>query len=444
MSRRTPSSVAPTPPTLWARARGLRGDLNASIVVFLLGLPLALGISLTAGAPLSAGLIAATVGGLIPGLIGRIPLQISGPAVGVTLVAAPVGFTYGFEALCWVTCSAGLLQLALSRLHFARVARMFPTVVLHGMLAGVGISIVVSQALVLLEARPGRTPLQSLRILPAALGNSSLDPLLVAGTTWLLSFLWQRLPFRRLLPAALVAIAGTAGLTAWMGWQVRMVTLPMALWSQGPQGWPELPWLALAANAAGLALMASLYTVLCAMALAPANAPTAVRDLDRELVAQGAANMVSGALGGLPVTGVLARSVANITAGATGRTANFLHGIWLLLSMALGAAWMQVIPLASLAALFMVVGASLVKPAELRAAPTAWPGAGVPSGRRGRGGGEPARRLGGGRGRIPGQSPPERSDGDQPRARTGLNPGAVYLAIACSRPKSNGRRLWQL
>ncbi|TDE18814.1 bifunctional SulP family inorganic anion transporter/carbonic anhydrase [Actinomadura sp. 6K520] len=349
----------------------LRRDVLASFVVFLVAIPLSLGIAVASGAPVAAGLIAAVVGGVVAGLIGGSPLQVSGPAAGLTVIVAELVQTYGWRATCTITLLGGLLQIALGASKVARTALAVSPAVVHGMLAGVGVVLVLAQVHVVLGGSPQHSALHNLGELPGQLAAPHTHPALLGALTVLVLLFWTRLPSAgplRLIPGPLPAIA-LATLTAWsLGWDVRRVELPDSLFG----GWdapvlPEGPPAGIAGAVVSVALVAAVESLLCSVAVdrrRPAGVPRA--DLDRDLLGQGAGNAVSGFLGGLPIAGVIVRSTANMEAGARSRASTVLHGVWVLvLALSCGPAIEQV-PLPALAALLIVLGVKLIDTARIR------------------------------------------------------------------------------
>ncbi|MFD0688980.1 SulP family inorganic anion transporter [Actinomadura fibrosa] len=354
----------------------LRRDLLASFVVFLVAIPLSLGIAVASGAPVAAGLVAAIVGGVVAGLAGGSPLQVSGPAAGLTVIVAQLVQTYGWRATCTITLLGGLLQLALGASRVARTALAVSPAVVHGMLAGVGAVLVLAQVHVLLGGSPQQSALANLRELPRQVLHPHTHPALIGGLTVLALAGWSRLPrgrgrlgaALRLVPAPLPAVA-LATLAAWsLGWHARRVDLPgtlLAGWSAPvlPHGSPA----AIVGAVVSVGLVAAVESLLCSVAVdrrRPPGVPPA--DLDRELLGQGAANAVSGLLGGLPVAGVIVRSTANLEAGACTRASAVLHGVWVLvLALSCGPVIEQV-PLSALAALLVVLGVRLMDTARVR------------------------------------------------------------------------------
>ncbi|MFB0616089.1 SulP family inorganic anion transporter [Streptomyces sp. AGS-58] len=352
-------------------------DLSAAVAVFLIALPLSLGIALATGAPLQAGLVAAAVGGVVAGRLGGCPLQVSGPAAGLTVVTADLIHRYGWRATCGITVLAGLAQIGLGRLRVARGALAVSPAVVHGMLAGIGITIAVAQLHIVLGGTPDSSVLANLRALPAQLAG--LHPAAVAMSVLTLALLlgWPRLPGRagrllRKVPAALVAVSGAGATAALTGLSLPRVDLPS--WhSHALAGLPEGPVSGIIAAVLTTTLVCSVQSLLGAVAVdklvasrpGPHTRPGR-SDLDRELLGQGAANLISGALGGLPVAGVAVRSTANVRAGAVSRNSTMLHGVLVVAAALLMAPVLEEIPLASLAALVMAVGIQMVSPHHIR------------------------------------------------------------------------------
>ncbi|GGV55203.1 transporter [Streptomyces longisporoflavus] len=352
-------------------------DVSASIAVFLIALPLSLGIALATGAPLQAGLVAAAVGGVVVGRLGGSPLQVSGPAAGLTVVTADLIHRYGWQTTCAITVLAGLTQLALGCLHVARSALAVSPAVVHGMLAGIGVAIAVAQLRIVLGGTPQSVVLDNLRALPAQLADLHPATLSISALTLAILLLWPRIPGRagkaaRVVPAPLVSVAAATAVAAFAGLSVTKVELPS--WrSHALAGLPEGPVLGIVAAVLTITLVCSVQSLLGAVAvdkLVSGRSEPLVggnrSDLDRELLGQGAANAVSGALGGLPVAGVAVRSVANVRAGAVSRNSTMLHGVWVVVAALLMVPVLELIPLAALAALVMAVGIQMVNLNHIR------------------------------------------------------------------------------
>ncbi|MFJ7047133.1 SulP family inorganic anion transporter [Streptomyces sp. NPDC101112] len=362
-----------SPPEGPRRFRVAGADVSASIAVFLIALPLSLGIALATGAPLQAGLVAAAVGGLVAGRLGGSPLQVSGPAAGLTVVTADLIHQYGWRTTCAVTVLAGLSQLGLAQLRVARSALAVSPAIVHGMLAGIGVTIAVAQLHIVLGGTPQSAVLDNVGALPAQLAHLHPAAVSMSALTLALLFAWPRLPGpvgRRLrcVPAALVAVAGATAAAALAGLSLPKVELPS--WrSHALAGLPEGPALGLVAAVLTTTLVCSVQSLLGAVAmdkLAAGRTDVRRSDLDRELRGQGAANVISGALGGLPIAGVAVRSTANVRAGAVSRNSTMLHGVWVVAAALFLVPALELIPLASLAALVMAVGLQMVSLHHIR------------------------------------------------------------------------------
>lgn len=366
-----------SPPPTRPRHRIAGADVSASIAVFLIALPLSLGIALATGAPLQAGLVAAAVGGIVVGYLGGTPLQVSGPAAGLTVVTAELIQRYGWRTTCAITVLAGLAQLGLGFVRVARSALAVSPAIVHGMLAGIGVTIAVAQLHIVLGGIPHSSVLDNMRELPAQLAGVHAAALSVSALTLALLLAWPRIPGRmggllRRVPAPLVAVAGASTAASFAGLSLPKVDLPS--WSSHAlAGLPEGPVLGLVAAVLTITLVCSVQSLLGAVAVdklvatrPELSARVGRSDLDRELLGQGAANVVSGVLGGLPVAGVAVRSSANVQAGAVSRNSTMLHGVLVVVAALLMVPILELIPLASLAALVMAVGIQMVSLHHIR------------------------------------------------------------------------------
>lgn len=348
----------------------VRHDLPASIVVFLVALPLSLGIAVASGAPLMAGLIAAIVGGIVAGAIGGSPLLASGPAAGLTVVVAQMIATFGWKTTAAITVGAGILQIVLGLSRIATAALAISPIVVHAMLAGIGLTIAIQQLHVLLGGSSSPGVWDNLITLPAALGAARPADVLVGVAVITIMLAWKYLPAPvRKVPGALAAILAATVLSLLAPLSVERLDMSGSLFDA--IGLPELPdssmWLAFIGGVLTVALIASVESLLSAVAVDKMhNGPRS--DLNREMIGQGAANTVSGMLGGLPVTGVIVRSATNVTAGARTRASTILHGVWVLVFTVFFATGIQQIPRAALAGLLIVIGIQLVKIAHVRLA----------------------------------------------------------------------------
>ncbi|TYB56036.1 carbonic anhydrase [Nonomuraea sp. PA05] len=346
--------------------RTLRYDLPASLVVFLIAVPLSLGIAMAAGAPLAAGLIAAAVGGIVVGLLGGSAVVVSGPTASLTVVVAGLVHTYGWRATCVITILAGAVQVLLGVFRVARAALAVSPAVVHGMLAGVGIIIALSQLHVVLGGSPQHSALANLIQLPGQIIDMHGHKVMVGVLTVTVMLVWGRLPQHiRAIPAPLAALLVAAG-TAWVfGWNVTRIDLTGAITAWAPPELPRGDWHDVVGGMLLIALLAGAESLLCCVAIDGQHTGRRA-DLDRELSGQGLANVASGLLGGLPVAGVIVRSTTNVRAGARSHWSAVLHGVWVLIfALCLGGT-IQLIPMEALAALLVFIGIRTISLGHVR------------------------------------------------------------------------------
>jgi MFS superfamily sulfate permease-like transporter len=353
-------------------------DLPASLVVFLVALPLCMGIAIASGLPPGKGLLTGIVGGLVVGFLAGSPLQVSGPAAGLAVLVFEIVQQEGIAALGIILMLAGALQMIAGGLRLGGWFRAVSPAVVHGMLAGIGILIVLGQVHVLLDGTPLSNGAANLLAIPGAfigvmpLDGIGTDAALATGvTTIAVMLLWERLRPRRLwlVPSALVGIGAGVGLVMLLDLQVRRVDVPAAIWDSMTlptrAGLGDLGTLSTWLFALTIAFVASAETLLSAAAVDRMH--NGVRtNYDRELAAQGVGNLLCGVLGTLPMTGVIVRSSANVHAGAQTRWSAVLHGAWLLACVALLPGLLRQIPTASLAGVLLVVGWRLVSVRHVR------------------------------------------------------------------------------
>ncbi|GAA1309604.1 carbonic anhydrase [Planotetraspora silvatica] len=352
----TQSSQA-SPQRYWRSV--LQHDVPASLVVFLVAVPLSLGIAVASGAPIAAGLVAAVVGGVVAGALGGSVVQVSGPAAGLSLVVAELVHTYGWRATCMITLLAGLLQLLLGAFRVAKAALGVSPAVVHGMLAGVGVVIALSQLHIVLGGKSQSSALENILELPSQIVNNHSHAVMVGILTIGILVVWARVPRLRVVPAPLAALIIAAMTAAVLGWDLTRVDLSGGFSSLESPLLPQGDWHAIAGAVVLVALLAGVESLLtCVASNRQHDGPRA--DLDRELAAQGVANVVSGALGGMPVSGVVVRTTTNVRAGARSRWSTVLHGVWVLLFTAAFAWMIALIPLEALAALLLFIGVQMV------------------------------------------------------------------------------------
>jgi len=350
------------PPRRWRSALdNLRHDVPASLVVFLVAVPLSLGIALASGAPIVAGLIAAIVGGVVAGALGGSPMQVSGPAAGLTVIMAETIHEFGWAATCAITVLAGALQILLGLSRIARAALALSPAIVHGMLAGIGITIVLAQLHIVLGGSAQSSPIDNLVELPEQVVDAHGPATVIGLITIAILLAWGKLPAAvRKVPGPLAAIVAVTALSLLANFDVSRVDVPdNALDIHFVPQLPDAGWFDFGVAVVTIALVASVESLLSAVAVDKMHTGTRA-NLNRELIGQGAGNMASGALGGLPITGVIVRSSTNVHSGARTRASAILHGLWVLLFVAVLAGLLRNIPLAALAGLLVHVGAKLV------------------------------------------------------------------------------------
>ncbi|WP_194824479.1 SulP family inorganic anion transporter [Nocardia sp. XZ_19_231] len=346
----------------------LRHDLPASIVVFLVALPLSLGIAVASGAPIAAGLVAAVIGGVVVGLLGGSALQVSGPAAGLTVVVAESIAQFGWRVTCFIVVAAGVLQILFGLSRIARAALAVAPVVVHAMLAGIGITIALQQVHVLLGGSSHSTALRNLTELPGQMLSLHGGDALVGAVVIAVMLGWKYVPPKlRAVPGPLIAVLVGTVLSLGLP-DIERIALSGSVFDA--LGLPELPsgnWSAVAMMVLTIALIASVESLLSAVAVDKMH--TGPRTgFDRELIGQGTANVISGLAGGLPITGVIVRSATNVQAGARTRASAVMHGLWILLFSVALVGLVEQIPKAALAGLLIVIGMQLVKLAHIRLA----------------------------------------------------------------------------
>ncbi|UNO43515.1 SulP family inorganic anion transporter [Streptomyces sp. MST-110588] len=351
----------------------LRRDLLASLVVFLVALPLCVGVAVASGVPAELGLITGIVGGLVVGAMPGSALQVSGPAAGLTVLVFEAVQEFGLTALGALVLAAGLIQLALGFLRFGRFFRAISVAVVQGMLAGIGLVLLFGQLYTMAGVAQSRSGLEKITGVPRLAAEivtdgAALTAFAVGAGTVAVLVLWKKLPRRvQVVPAPLAAVALATLVTAVAGLavpRVRVQGLLAAIQPPGVSDFASLTSLAAVGTVLAFALIASAESLFSAAAVDRMHDGPRT-DYDKELMAQGVGNTVCGVLGALPMTAVIVRSSANVQAGAKTALSRFLHGAWLLLFAALLPAAIGVIPLAALAGVLVHAGCKLIPVKEL-------------------------------------------------------------------------------
>lgn len=372
--------------------RHLKDDIPAGIVVFLVALPLCLGIALASGAPLFSGLIAGLVGGLLVSWLSGSQLCVSGPAAGLTVIVFNAIATLGsFQGLLVACVLAGIIQLALGYLRAGIIGAFFPSAVIEGMLAAIGLILIIKQIPHATgyhtsyegdESYMKETARSSFMELVDAFGGISPGSVVISGVALLLLILWGTSWFKqqkllKLIPGPLIVVLWGLGYNlaaaqfapAWAVRAEHLVSLPVPEKTTDFFNnfmFPDFSYLAnpqVYVVAITIAIIASLETLLSLEATDKLDPLKRIAPTNRELKAQGIGNIISGLLGGLPMTAVIVRSAANINAGGQTRIACFTHGVFLLLSIMYLAYYLNYIPLPCLAAILLHTGYKLANPA---------------------------------------------------------------------------------
>ena len=374
--------------------KSLKSDLPSSLVVFLVALPLCLGIALASGAPLFSGIISGIVGGIVVGALSGSPLGVSGPAAGLAVIVLSAIQELGsFEVFLFAVVIAGVIQFLLGVAKAGVIGYYFPSSVIKGMLSGIGIIIILKQIPHAFgyDADP-EGDLEFLQVdghntfseLFYMIDRISPGAMIIAFLSLAILILWEQ-PFMKkisifkLVQGPLVAVVVGIVLNLFFQDSVKyglhseqVVNIPVSDSLQGFFGQFTFPDFSQWNNpliyitAITIAVVASLETLLCVEATDKLDPQKRITPTNRELLAQGAGNVLSGFIGGLPVTQVIVRSSANIQSGGKSKLSAIFHGILLLISAMVIPHVLNLIPLASLAAILLMVGYKLAKPSVFR------------------------------------------------------------------------------
>lgn len=371
--------------------KNLRNDLPSGLVVFLVALPLCLGVALASGAPLFSGIIAGIAGGVVVGLLSGSALSVSGPAAGLTtIVLASIEKMGTFEAFLTAVVLAGAFQLILGFLRAGSIGNYFPSAVIKGMLAAIGLILILKQIPHAFgydkDFEGDESFLQpdgenTFTELVQAFNYMNPGAIIICLVSLAILICWdmpfiKRFKYASLIPAPLLVVAIGLLLNEWFKFSLpgflitteHLVSLPVAANAGEFISQFKLPdfssilskdvWIV----AATIAIVASLETLLSLEAVDKLDPYKRNSPQNQELKAQGVGNMISGLLGGLPVTAVIVRSSANVSSGAKTKASAVTHGVLLLITVMLIPGLLNKIPLASLAAILLMVGYKLIKP----------------------------------------------------------------------------------
>ncbi len=355
----------------------LSRDLVASLVVFLVAMPLCMGIAIASGVPPERGLVTGIIGGIVAGALAGSPLQVSGPAAGLAVIVFEIVRNQGLAALGPILILAGIVQVAAGAARLGQWFRAISPAVVHGMLAGIGVLIVLGQLHVMFDRSPKSHGVDNLAAIPEAF--ISLTPTLgqteaafIIGVATIASMLlWDKYkPAKlRMIPGALLGVVIATFLAQFFALDVKRVVVPESI--VGALAFPTADALGMMftptviTTAIAIAFIASAETLLSAAAVDRMHNGVRTK-YNKELVAQGVGNALCGFVGALPMTGVIVRSSANVQAGAATRASTIFHGVWILGFVALLPWLMRMIPMASLAGILVVTGWRLISLKHVR------------------------------------------------------------------------------
>ncbi|MFC9126848.1 SulP family inorganic anion transporter [Streptomyces sp. NPDC057099] len=347
-------------------------DITASLVVFLVALPLCIGVAVASGVPAELGIISGVIGGLVVGAVKGSTLQVSGPAAGLAALVADTVADVGVAMLGVIVLFAGILQIVLGLVKLGRMFQATSVAVVQGMLAGIGVPLMFSQAYPMADAKAPGTAIENMAGIPGLLAGVLTNPQAMIATllgivTIVLSFVWKKMPGPAgKIPAALVAVGIGVVVAALPGVDVKTLQVGNLLASVNLPGAEQFGALtdgAIITAILTFTVIASAESLFTAAAVDRMHSGPRTR-YNTELVAQGVGNTVAGVLGALPITAVVARSSANVQAGAKTRLSRTLHGLWLLAFALLLPQVLALIPISVLAGVLVHSGWKLFAPAE--------------------------------------------------------------------------------
>lgn len=365
-----PSQGRPPPPKDWlpGLAQNGKNDVVSGFIIFLIALPLCLAIAEASGAPPIAGIISGIVAGTLANLLSGSYVTINGPAAGMIVIVVGAVTELGFAQALAVGVVAGGIQVALGFLKAGKLTGFFPLSVVHGMLAGIGLIIMAGQIHIALgRPNPGEHGYHILTSIPPSFANLVGATALVGLAAVVVMIVWPMLgPVAKVVPAPLVAVVVGTGIALANG-AGPTLDLGGGLLEgfTGPDfseilSGPAIKWIVL------YVFVASLESLLTAEAVDKLDPYQRRSNMNRELLGKGVGNMVSSAIGGLPMIAEVVRSKANILTGARTRWSNFFHGVFLALFVLAAPGALELIPNAALAGVLLVVGFKLAHPNDFR------------------------------------------------------------------------------
>ncbi|MEI7474993.1 MAG: SulP family inorganic anion transporter [bacterium] len=343
-------------------------DFFASIVVFLVALPLCLGVALASGFSVGAGIISGIIGGIIVGSIAGCPLQVSGPSAGLILISYELIHTYGFEKFAVIVFAAGIIQGAFGLLGLGQWFRAVSPAIINGMLSGIGLSILFSQFYVMIDKSPTGNPLSNILSIPATIIHIGHTDQVLAALIGILTIgiiiIWNYIPAKmKFIPSALVAVIIAVLLSTSLHLPVKYLSISENIFkSVRLLNIYDLSCLLdykIIIATLSIAFIASAETLIAASAIDKMSSVNKT-NYNREILAQGVGNILAGLLGLPPLTGVMARSATNVQSGAMTRASVIIHGLWLLLFIIFLPNVLKLIPTSCLAAILVYTGYKLL------------------------------------------------------------------------------------
>jgi carbonic anhydrase len=367
------------------KVKNILSDLSASVVVFVVALPLCLGVALASGAPLLSGVLAGVIGGVVVGLISGSHTSVSGPAAGLAaVVLSSIAAMGGFEAFLSAVVLAGVLQILLGLVGLGGIVKFIPESVIKGLLAAIGCILILKQIPQVLGLKDdvlddlsffqvnGKNTFSQLW---SAFAEADAKIVFIGVVSLSVLIYWDTIKPARLakVPVSLLVVLMGVGIQQGYHYFIPALSMP----AEALVGMPDVSLESIANDwkfpstadwlrpqvwlvAVTLAIIASLETLLNLEAVDQSDPEKRHSPPKRELLAQGAGNVLAGLLGAIPITSVIVRSSVNVQSGNATKWSAILHGVWLLLSAVFLSSWLNMIPLASLAAILIVTGYKLV------------------------------------------------------------------------------------
>ncbi len=359
----------------------LSDDLTSSLLVFLIAMPLCLGVAVASGVDPIKGIFTGMIGGIVVGLFAGCKLQIAGPSPGLAIMVLHVVEKYGVNSLIPLGILVGVLQICTGKFKIAHYFQATPPALIKALLAGIGALIIISQIYILFELPKNLKSIDNLLGLPGIIGDIFSGTFSArqyqAGMIALLVFtiltLWKRgkAKFFHVVPGPLVSILCASILVYFLGWDLKMVTLPAnpfaSIFDIDYMASIQSLDFGFYSYAFGLAFIASTETLLCVSAVDKMAQSTS--NYNKQITALGIGNLLAGLVGAIPIVGVVARSAANVEFGAKTNLSNMLHGTWIgffiVLPMIIGFNVLEFIPISALAGLLVFIGLRLLDPPKI-------------------------------------------------------------------------------